>query len=150
MYTNMEFWSEVRRRVLTGELTKRAARLEYHLHWDTLTKILENAEPPGYRKRKERGKPVLGPFIPLILEILEADKKAPKKQRHTVKRIFERLREKGYTGGITVVGEEVRRIKQRSAEVFMPLAHRAGRSPSRFRRGHGRLSRARAEDLTFS
>ena len=88
MYTNMELWSEVRRRVLTGELTKRAARLEYHLHWDTLTKILENAVPPGYRKQKEREKPVLGPFIPLILEILEADKKAPKKQRHTAKRIF--------------------------------------------------------------
>ena len=53
MYTNMEFWSEVRRRVLTGKLTKRAARRKYHLHWDTLTKILENAEPPGYRQRKE-------------------------------------------------------------------------------------------------
>ena len=91
-----------------------------------------NEEPPGYRRRKEREKPVLGPFIPLIQEILEADKKAPKKQRHTAKRIFERLREKGYTGGITVVGEEVRRIKQRSAEVFMPLAHRPGEAQADF------------------
>ena len=128
----MELWSEVRRRVLTGELTKRAARQEYHLHWDTLTKILENAEPPGYRRRKERQKPVLGPFIPLIEEILEADKKAPKKQRHTTKRIFERLREKGYAGGITVVGEEVRRIQRRSAEVFMPLTHRPGDAQADF------------------
>jgi len=128
----MEFWSEVRRRVLTGELTKRAARREYRLHWDTLTKILENEEPPGYRRRKEREKPVLGPFIPLIQEILEADKKAPKKQRHTAKRIFERLREKGYTGGLTVVSEEVRRIQQRSAEVFMPLAHRPGEAQADF------------------
>ena len=123
----MELWSDVRRRVLTGELTKRAARRKYHLHWDTLTKILANEEPPGYRRQKEREKPVLGPFIPLIREILEADKKSPKKQRHTVKRIFERLREQGYTGGITVVGEEVRHIKQRSAEVFMPLAHQWGK-----------------------
>jgi transposase len=128
----MELWSEVRRRVLTGELTKRAARREYRLHWDTLTKILENEEPPGYRRRKEREKPVLGPFIPLIHEILEADKKAPKKQRHTTKRIFERLQEKGYTGGITVVGEEVRRIKQRSAEVFMPLVHHPGEAQADF------------------
>lgn len=128
----MELWSEVRRRVLTGELTKRAARREYHLHWDTLTKILENAEPPGYRRRKERAKPVLGPFLPFIQEILEADKKAPKKQRHTAKRIFERLREQGYAGGITVVKDEVRRIKQRSAEVFMPLAHRAGEAQADF------------------
>ena len=39
MYTNMELWSEVRRRVLTGELSKRAARQEYqpslgHAHED--------------------------------------------------------------------------------------------------------------------
>jgi transposase len=128
----MEFWSEVRRRVLTGELTKRAARQEYGIHWDTLTKILAHAEPPGYQQRKERGKPVLGPFIPLIQEILEADKKSPKKQRHTVKRIFERLRERGYTGCITVVGEEVRRIKQRSAEVFMSLAHPPGEAQADF------------------
>ena len=59
-YANMELWREVRRRVLTGELTKRAARKIYNLHWDTLTKILENEEPPGYRKQKEREKPVLG------------------------------------------------------------------------------------------
>jgi hypothetical protein len=39
---------------------------------------LEHEEPPGYRKRKDREKPVLGPFIPLILEILKADKKAPR------------------------------------------------------------------------
>jgi transposase len=128
----MELWSELRRRVLTGELSKRQARKEYGLHWDTLQKILQHEEPPGYRKRKPREKPVLGPFVALIHEILEADKKAPKKQRHTAKRIFERLREKGYTGGITVVGEEVRRIKQRSAEVFMPLVHRPGEAQADF------------------
>jgi hypothetical protein len=65
--------------------------------------------------------------VPIISEILEADKKAPKKQRHTAKRILERLRkEHGYIGGHTVVQEEVRRWKQRSAEVFMPLTHRPG------------------------
>jgi transposase len=126
VYTNMELWSEVRRRVLTGELSKRQARKEYGLHWDTLQKILQHEEPPGYRKKQPREKPVLGPFVALIHEILEADRRAPKKQRHTAKRIFERLREKGYRGGRTVVQEEVRRWKRRSAEVFMPLAHRPG------------------------
>ena len=46
----MKLWSEVRRRVLTGELSKRQARKEYSLHWDTLQKILQHEEPPGYRK----------------------------------------------------------------------------------------------------
>ncbi len=133
MYTNMEFWSEVRRRVLTGELSKREACKVYDLHWDTLKKILAHEEPPGYRKRKEREKPVLGPFVPIIHEILEADKKAPKKQRHTAKRILERLRDEyGYRGGHTVVQEEVRRFKQRSTEVFMPLTHKPGEAQADF------------------
>lgn len=123
----MELWSEVRRRVLTGELSKRQACQKYTLHWDTLQKILRNAEPPGYQTRKNRPKPVLGPFVAIIHEILEADKKSPPKQRHTAKRILKRLRdEHGYRGGRTVVQEEVRRWKRRSAEVFMPLVHRPG------------------------
>jgi transposase len=128
----MELWSEVRRRVLTGELSKRQACKDYRLHWDTLAKILGHEEPPGYRKNAPREKPVLGPFVALIHEILEADKRAPKKQRHTAKRILERLREKGYLGGRTVVQEEVRRWKRRSAEVFMPLVHRPGEAQSDF------------------
>ena len=140
----MELWSEVRRRVLTGELSKRQARKEYGLHWDTLQKILQYGEPPGYRKKQPREKPVLGTFVALIHEILEADKEAPKKQRHTAKRILERLREKGYQGGRTVVQEEVRRWKRRSAEVFMPLVHRPGEAQSDFH-GDSDLSRAGAE-----
>jgi hypothetical protein len=41
-----------------------------------------------------------GPLVPIIDAILEADKTAPPKQRHTAKRIFERLRiEHGFAGG---------------------------------------------------
>jgi len=65
----MELWSEVRRRVLTGELSKRQARKEYGLHWDTLQKILQHEEPPGYRQMRPREKPVLGPFVALIHEM---------------------------------------------------------------------------------
>jgi hypothetical protein len=45
----MEFWKEVRRLVLTNELSKRAACAKYGLGWHTLKKILAHAEPPGYR-----------------------------------------------------------------------------------------------------
>jgi len=128
----MELWSEVRRLVLTGELSKRQACQKYSLHWDTLQKILRHEEPPGYRKREPRKKPVLGPFVALIHEILQADQQAPKKQRHTAKRILVRLREQGYRGGRSVVQEEVRRWKQRSAEVFMPLVHRPGEAQADF------------------
>ena len=60
--------------------------------------------PPGYVRQRPPEKPKLGPLIPAIEAILEADRTAPVKQRHTAKRIFERLRdEHGFTGGYTVV-----------------------------------------------
>ncbi|QDT00359.1 hypothetical protein [Adhaeretor mobilis] len=57
----MEQWTEVRRRVLTGELSKRAACREYDISWHTLAKMLTHDEPPGYRQCKPRGKPILEP-----------------------------------------------------------------------------------------
>ncbi len=124
VFTDMELWSEIRRRVLVGELSKRRACREYDIHWDTLKKILEHAEPPGYQRNQARAKPKIEPFLPVIHEILEADRKAPRKQRHSAKRIFDRLRiEHGYTGGYTIVKDAVRERKQMHKEVFVPLTH---------------------------
>ena len=50
VFTDMELWAEIRRRVLTGELSKRAVCRKFDIHWDTLKKILEHAEPPGFRR----------------------------------------------------------------------------------------------------
>jgi transposase len=123
----MEFWSEVRRRVLTKELSQRAACKAYGLGWHTLKKILAHDEPPGYRQSQPREKRKLAPFLPIIHQILAADLQAPKKQRHTAKRIFERLRaEHGYQGGKTVVKDAVRAWKQSHQEVFLPLSHPPG------------------------
>src|SRR5512144_2950182 len=123
----MENWAEIRRRVLVGGLSKRAACREYDIHWDTLQKILDHPEPPGYRRTAPRTKPKLDPFLPVIHQILEADTKAPRKQRHTARRVFERLRdEHGYRGGLTVVREAVAGWRLRSAEVCVSLAHRPG------------------------
>ena len=83
----MEIWAEIRRRVLVDGLSKRDACRAYSIHWDTLKKILEHAEPPGYRRAVPR--PKLDPFLPVIHQILEDGKKAPRKQRHTARRIFE-------------------------------------------------------------
>ena len=63
----------------------------------------------GYTRTKPVTKPKLGALLPVIDAILEADRTAPVKQRHTAKRIFERLRdEHGYAGGYTVVKDYVR------------------------------------------
>jgi transposase len=122
----MEQWIEIRRRVLNGELSKRAACAEYGIHWDTLTKILTHSEPPGYRLTKSRPSK-LEPFLPVIHEILESDRAVHRKQRHTGQRIFDRLcAEHRYTGGVTIVKEAVREWKESRREVFLPLSHRPG------------------------
>ena len=88
----MENWAEIRRRVLADGLSGRAACREYNIHWKTPRKILDNAEPPGYRRTKPKRPSILDPLLPVVHQILEDDRKAPKKQRHTGKRIFDRLR----------------------------------------------------------
>lgn len=124
VYRDMELWTEVRRKVLAGEMSKRAACRKYKLHWDTLEKMLGCVEPPGYSGAKPRPKPVLEKFLPLIREILEQDRNAPPKQRHTAKRIYDRLKaEHGFPGSYSTVKEAVRELKTAQKEVFVPLSH---------------------------
>ena len=123
----MEFWTEVRRQVLVEGLSKRAAVKRFEISWHTLEKILSHEEPPGYRQKQPRPKPKIEAFLPVIGEILTADQKAPRKQRHSAKRIFERLKdEHGFTGGCTIVKDAVRAWRQSRKEVFLPLMHRPG------------------------
>lgn len=127
MLQDMEMWTEIRRRVLGGEISRRQACREYNLHWETIQKVLAHSEPPGYRKKQTRGRPKMAAFLPIIAEILEADKKAPRKQRHTAQRIFDRLvEEHQFDGCYSSVKEAVREWKQGRQEVFLPLSHPPG------------------------
>jgi len=126
VYRDMEQWEHIRYRVLREGVSKRRILRETGMHWQTLEKILAHSQPPGYRLKEARRQPKIGPFLDRIREILEADRQAPKKQRHTAKRIFDRLRDEGYRGGQTQVKEAVRRLRGTMREVFMPLTHRPG------------------------
>src|SRR5208282_1007265 len=126
MYRDMEQWTEIRRRVLVEGVSKRQILRETGMHWSTLQKILTNSAPPGYRQSQPRPQPKIGPYRERIQQILMADRELPRKQRHTAKRIWERLQEEGYTGGYTAVREAVREAQQQSQEVFVPLVHRPG------------------------
>ncbi len=126
VYTYMEQWSEIRRRVLVEGVSRRQIIRETGMHWDTLQKILAHSEPPGYRQQHPRARKKLGSFLPKIELILQTDKALPRKQRHTAKRIFERLQAEGFTGGYTIVKEVVRELTQRRQEVYVPLIHRPG------------------------
>lgn len=134
MYRTMDDWSEIRRRVLVEGVSRRQILREKKMHWRTLRKILEHARPPGYRQRKPRIKRKLGEYLGRIEQILKEDQAMPRKQRHTAKRIWERLRAEGFAGGYTVVKEAVREMAHRSQEVFVPLAHPPGEAQVDF--GH--------------
>src|SRR5439155_22231900 len=56
-----------------------------------LATMLEFAVPPGYRRSRPPARPKLDPYTGIIDGILAADEGRPRKQRHTSKRIFERL-----------------------------------------------------------
>jgi len=127
VFTNMEKWSEIRRLVLVEGKSKRSVCRQFEIHWDTLAKILEHAEPPGYRQGKPRRKRKIGPYLEIIEEILKQDQSVHRKQRHTKHRIFQRLRdEHHYPGGYPAVKEAVRDLELRSQEVYVPLTHRPG------------------------
>ncbi len=123
----VESYAAVRRFVfLEGHSRREAARV-FGLSRDTIAKMCRYSAPPGYVRSGPAAKPKLGPLVPVIEAILEADRSAPAKQQHTAKRIFERLRdEHGYGGGYTVVKDHVRRQRARGREVFVPLAHPPG------------------------
>lgn len=117
MFKDMEKWIEIRRRVLHNEISKRQACREYNVPWRTLQRILEHEEPPGYQLKQPRRKRKLEPFLPIIHDILERDRQAPKKQRHTAQRIFDRLvAEHDYDGGYTIVKDAVRSWKHGQSE----------------------------------
>ena len=123
----VEVYAAVRRYVqLDGNSQRDAARV-FGLSRDTISKMCRFSIPPGYTRSKPVAKPKLGTLLPVIDAILEADRTAPVKQRHTAKRIFERLRdEHGYGGGLTVVKDHVRITRGRLRETFVPLSHPLG------------------------
>ena len=123
----VELYAKVRYAVRIEGLSKRAAARRFGIDPRTVDKMMEFSVPPGYRRSKPPAKPKLGAFIAVIDRILADDKGRPKKQQHTAKRIFERLRdEHGFTGGITIVKDYVAGWRQRSQEMFVPLVHRPG------------------------
>lgn len=126
MYS-VELYNRVRRACHVDGMSKSEAARVFGIDRKTVAKILKHSVPPGYRRSKPPVRPKLDPFIPIIDQILEDDKGRLKKQRHTAKRIHERLREEhGFTGGITIVTDYVREKKRRSREVFVPLSHAPG------------------------
>ena len=123
----VELYARVRHAVLIEGISARAAADRFGINARTVAKMLKFSVPPGYVRSKPPFRPKLEEFVGVIDAILASDKERPKKQRHTSKRIFERLRdEHGFTGKITIVKDYVSGWRQRTQEMFVPLVHPPG------------------------
>jgi transposase len=125
----VELYARVRYAVRIEGISRREAARRFGIDPRTVAKMLSFSVPPGYRRDRPPARPKLDPFVGVIEGILTEDEGRPVKQRHTSKRIFERLRdEHGYFGGLTIVKDYVlsQRQRQRQREVFVPLRHDPG------------------------
>lgn len=130
-----ELYAAIRRDLRTG-LSAREIQRTYHVTWRTVRAASESAWPAeraAYPKRESK----LDPFKPVIEEMLVADLHAPRKQRHTATRIFDRLVDEHQMSGtsydtvrayVAKRRPEVRAEHGRGApDVFVPQTHLPGR-----------------------
>jgi hypothetical protein len=115
----VELHGRVRHAVLIKGKSRRETARNFGIDRRTVDKMLIFSVPPGYRRSKPAYRPKPDAFTGIIDQILEADKLEHKKQKHTSKRIFERLRDEyGFEGGITIVKDYIFAARQRQREIM--------------------------------
>jgi len=123
----MEDWTDIRRAVLVDGISKRQACRQFGIHWATLRRILAHSSPPGYQRVSKSDRPVIAPWLGRLRELIQANRDMPRKQRYTVKRMWQVLCDEGFGGGYTTVKDAVRQLRRQAPkEVFMPLTQPPG------------------------
>ena len=142
----MEQFEQIRRDHVREGLSVRELAKRHGVHRRAVRQALESAIPPAKRPPESRPAPKLGPYRAVIDGWLEADRGAPRKQRHTARRIWQRLVAEH---GAEVSERQVCRYvhdKRRElgdvGEVFVPAVQRRGcGGRGRLGAGEGRVAR---------
>ena len=127
----VELFEQMRREYEHGVGTIKGVARKFGVHRRMVREAIGNAVPPP-RKIPERDKPKLGTVVPWIEQMLEADRKAPRKQRHTAHRIWCRLQAEHPEAAVaeSTVRRYVRLRKLElglgQAEVFVPQSYQWG------------------------
>ena len=133
MGSRVELFEQIGRDRDRDGLSVRALAAKYRVHRRTVRQALESAVPPSKRRPESRPAPKLGAYHGLIDEWLIADRLAPRKQRHTAKRIWKRLvDEHGVDVAESTVRDHVRKRRRELGltvgEVFVPQVHAPART----------------------
>ena len=132
MYS-VDVYLRVRRAVMVEGMSIREASRVFGLHRDTVRKMLVYSVPPGYQRKIPPRRPKLEAYTGVIDHILDDNHRVPRKQRHTAKRIFERIRDEyGFDGQHTIVKDYVREHRRQTREMFVPLSHAPGHAQCDF------------------
>ena len=131
MGSRVELFEQIRRDRDREGLSIRALAARHGVHRRAVRQALASPLPPVKRSPARRPAPKLGAYRALIDEWLEADREAPRKQRHTAKRIWQRLvDEHGAEVAETTVRDYVRARRRAMGwpvgEVFVPQVHAPG------------------------
>ena len=127
----MELFEQIRREYEHGVGTIKGVARKFGVHRRMVRDAIASAVPQS-RRAAPRERPKLGPAVGFIDEILQADRKAPRKQRHTARRIWMRLRQE--MPEVTVAECTVRQFVHRrkrelglaGGETFIPQSYRWG------------------------
>ena len=129
----MEIYRRVRIAHFKEGRSRRQISRDFGISRDSVSKMLAYTSPPGYRRTAPIRRPKLDGFTEHIDRWLREDAGRPRKQRHTAKRIFDRLRaEYSFKGGYTIIKDYVREHERRGREMFVPLAHQPGHAQADF------------------
>ena len=134
MESRMELFAQIRRDARVEGLSIRELARRHSVGRPTVRHALEHAEPPT-RKPRVRTAPRLDGFKPAIDDMLRQDLEAPRKQRHTARRIFARLADEHHATDLSYSTvrnyvrtrrPEIAAAAGRLQEVFVPQEHAPG------------------------
>ena len=129
--SKVSVYEKVRKAHEREGLSVRALARRFHVHRRDVRQALASALPPPRKPAPPRPAPKVEPWKPVIEAWLEADKKAPRKQRHSARRVWQRLvQEHGADISEPTVRRFVAEVRARQelplAEVAVPQHHPLG------------------------